>query len=231
MDFIGYLLYSLNFLSKNLAIPLVLAALTLVFQWRQQLANDAFQLRQQLAADALAERHSLVEAYIEFGRAHSDYRIASATISFLAHSNVEEVDEETLKKAVLELDKAFDSIGAKLTPFEEFQRHYGAVDKRGETPLQVSWENCFLQPYHGGLAGHQSHWGFIDQQLQRCESGRCKIKVVQTLQSDLAGIDTGRCDGGVPVEQHPFDRYWGELRKVMEQSHVLTLTPIQQTPS
>jgi hypothetical protein len=107
----GNFLYGANFLARNLAIPLAIGLVTLI------LTNQ-----QQEAALIVANRQKLAEALGEVGKVQADYHLADSQIALLASAKADTVPAKELKDAVLRLDLAIASFGAKLGPFEEFAR-------------------------------------------------------------------------------------------------------------
>ena len=209
---LGYLVMGAGVLVKNLAIPLAIGVMTL-------LLTD----RQQESARALADHEKLVAAYVDFGHAHSDYRLASSEILFLALGAGPTVPSSALKGAVLKMDQAFDSIGGKLTPFEEYDRtsaHFTSPFADGKTALEETWQNCFIQPYFARSPGGSSHWDDITRQLALCQGDTCPISVAAGLKKVLEDIDRGSCSKAVPEKQRSFLWFWNELRRVMAENRM-----------
>jgi len=204
---LGYGLTSLSILVKSLAIPLAIGVMTCVFtNW------------QQMNARALDERQKLVAAYVDFGHAHSDYRQAASEILFLSLSTGPTVPSSDLKGAVLRLDQAFDSIGGKLTPFEEYDKaSAGFVSPfpDGRTALEETWQNCFLHPYFTDAPHEPSNWNVITQQIHRCDGATCPTDAAASIKRVLDKVDTGTCTGGVPEKTRNFLWFWNELKRVM----------------
>jgi hypothetical protein len=207
---LGYGLTTLSILVKSLAIPLALGVMTCVFtNW------------QQMNARALDEHQKLVAAYIDFGRTHSDYRQASSEILFLALSPKDTVPSKDLRGAVLRLDQAFDSVGSKLAPFEEYDRSmagFASPFPDGKTALEETWLNCFLHPYFTDAPEKPSYWNVITEQMHRCDDKTCPTDAAMNIARVLDKVESGTCRGGIPAAKQNFVWFWNELKRVMAEN-------------
>ena len=205
----GYVLFSLNFIARNLAIPMAIGLLTFFLTARHEDTERA-----------ISEHGKLIDAYGAFAQAHSEYRVAENTIAYMALNHGGKVDFTALTAAILQLDKAFDSIGAKLTPFEEYEKaspHYKSQFASGRTALEETWQDCFTTPYFTtdpkAPPGYQTE---LATKLQGCSEGNCTLQVAWAVRHVLDEIDSGRCTSSLPPGTvRTFDWFWTELARVM----------------
>jgi len=206
---LGYALTSLSILVKSLAIPLAIGVMTCNFtNWQQM---------NQRAQD---DRQKLVAAYADFGLAHSAYRQASSEILFLASRKEPKVLSKDLKEAVLKLDQAFDSIGGKLTPFEQYDKGTAGFKSHypdGNTDLEETWQNCFIHPYFTDAPGEPSYWNVIARQMRNCNDTDCPADTAVAIKQVLDKVESGSCKDGVPAKARSFLYFWNELRRVMDE--------------
>ena len=173
--FVGY---------KLLAIAVAPLAIALATVW--------FSSEQEKTARAAATHEKLLASYVDFAQTHSNYRHAAGAITFLASSSAETVPAQQLKTAVLDLDNAFDSVGAKLTPFEDVEKRI-APDR--SSLLSDLWQSCFIHSYFDKAEGY---WPKVEAQLSHCNNDTCPIDVARALNAMLASIDQPKCAASQP---------------------------------
>jgi hypothetical protein len=204
---IGHVLFVLNFLAKNLLIPGAIVVMSLWFTARQQTSDRA-----------IADHQKLIEAYIDFAKAHSDFRIAESEISILA-LNTGTVKFNDLKGAVLRLDQAFDSIGAKLTQFEDSEKSLPGFVTRfpgGKTDVEEIWQDCFILPYYADPQHGSSYFNEIGSQLRPCNSDTCPSDSARGIQRAIEKIESGHCfDGPLSGKDYQFTWFWGALERII----------------
>jgi hypothetical protein len=193
-----------NFLAKNLAIPLLIGIATwLLATWQQE------------AAVIVANRQKLAEALSDVGKVQSDHRLAYTQILFMASSSGATVPGKDLKDAATRLDLAIASFGAKLGPFEEFARRtkYYDIKPNEASPLQQVWDRCFVHAYWGDDK-KPGHLTSITENLAKCDENNCPKAVAQELKRIFDEFYQGYCKDQKPkkkVEQVWFNR---ELRRI-----------------
>jgi hypothetical protein len=206
----GYFLYGGNFLAKNLAIPLAIGLVTLILTERQQ-----------ESALIVSNRQRLAEALGDVGKVQADNRLAYSQIDFMTVAKGDAVPAKDLKEAVLKLDLAISSFGAKLGPFEEFARRtnfYGSLSPSDPTPLQRAWDECFVKPYWGNNAS-PGYLSQIKNSVSTCDETKCPKAAAQELKKILDNFYSGLCDQGVPVKSVPQVWFNRELRRISIQQH------------
>jgi hypothetical protein len=213
----GKLLFGLNYFAKNLLIPLVIG-----------LASYSLSVRQQTSDRAIADHKRLVDAYIAFGQAHSDFRIAASAIGFMALNPQPTVKFNDLKDAVLRMDQAFDSIGAKLTPFEDSEKGLPGFVSRfpdGKTDVEQIWQECFILPYYADPKNGSSYFTAIGAQLRLCNGETCPSDTARGIQRIIDKIEAGRCfDGPLAGKDYKFTWFWGALERILSQQPVQAAT-------
>lgn len=197
-------LYAMNFLAKNLAIPLAIGIVTLL------LANG-----QQEAAIIVANRQKLAEALSDVGKVQADYRLAYTQILFMASSSGATVPAKDLKDAATRADVAIASFGAKLGPFEEFARRtkYYDIKPSEASPLQKVWDRCFVYNYWGD----DKKVGYLTlttENLAKCDEAVCPTAVAQELRRIHDEFYQGYCQDGKPVKQLQAVWFNRELRRI-----------------
>lgn len=201
----GYFLYVTSFIGKNLAIPLAIGLVTLY-------VTD----HQQQSALIVSNRQRLADALGEVGKVQADNRLAYSQIDFMAVAKNQTVPAKDLKEAVLKLDLAISSFGAKLGPFEEFARRtefYGPLGPSEPTPLQRAWDQCFVKPYWGSGQG-PGYLSQVKDNVSTCDEATCPKSAAQELKKIFDKFYLGLCDKGDPrasVSQVWFNR---ELRRI-----------------
>ncbi len=209
----GYLLFVLNFFAKNLLIPLAIVIVSLLLTNRQQTSDRE-----------IADHRKLVDAYVAFSQAHSDFRIAASAISFMALNPGPTVKFGDLRDAVLRLDQAFDSIGAKLTPFEDSEKSLPGFVSRfpgGKTDLEQIWQECFILPYYADPKQGSSYFTEIGSQLRLCNGDTCPSDSARGIQRAIDKIESGGCfDGPLSGKAYKFTWFWGALERVLSKQPV-----------
>jgi hypothetical protein len=200
----GTILYGLNFFAKTLAIPLAIAVVTLI------LTNY-----QQDAALIVANRQKLAEALGEVGKVQADYHLADSQIALMASAKDDTVPAKDLRDAVLRLDLAIASFGAKLGPFEEFARRtkYYEIEPGQPSPLQLVWDRCFVKPYWGDER-NKGYLSDIRHNLSKCDENKCPRAAAQEIRANFDKFYQGYCYEGKPKEH--LDEIWfnRELRRI-----------------
>lgn len=206
-------LYALNFIAKNLAIPLVIGVVTLMLTTRQQEASLN-----------VANRQKLADALVDFGRLQADSRLAYTQIEFMALPNGTNVPAKDLKDATARLDVAIASFGAKLAPFEEFVRRTGYynVEPLKASPLQRAWDNCFVQNYWGEEK-KPGYLTLIEENLTKCDDTNCPKAVAQEIRRIHSEFYKGYCKNlydrsGRQVNELPLIWFSRELKRISVQA-------------
>lgn len=208
----GHLLYAADFVGKNLAIPLAIGLVTFLLTAQQQ-----------ESALIVSSRQRLAEGLGEVGKVQADNRLAYSQIDFMAVAKDDTVPAKELKDAVLKLDLAIASFGAKLGPFEEFARrtnYYGPIGPSQPTRLQMVWDRCFVQPYWGDdkTPGYLSQ---IKDSISKCGEAMCPKSVAQELKKIYDKFYLGLCYPGDPeIPEKSIPQVWfnRELRRIAVQA-------------
>jgi hypothetical protein len=197
-------LYSVDFLARNLAIPLAIGVVTfLLATWQQD------------ATRIVADRQRLAESLSDVEKVGDEERRAYTQILFMATSSGTTVPAKDLKDAATNLDEAIASFGQKLGPFEEFARRtkYYTVKPNESSPIQKVWDRCFVYPYFGNDK-KPGYLKTITDNLAKCVGADCPKAVAQELKHVIDEFYQGYCKDGDPmphVQQIWFNR---ELRRI-----------------
>jgi hypothetical protein len=169
------------------------------------------------------DRRTIAKGFRDLGEAFNDFRKARAEVD-LACKAVDEITcYQNLKKSVIDLDHAFDSIGPRLAVFNEIfyrREKFGAeIDE-----LTMNWHNCFIVPYHGvrkGFPSRHSYWRRILDVFENettkdgrrlCEKSGCLPLAEAKVIGIVDELFSGTCVCRSPVEQRPLTWFLDEVQ-------------------
>lgn len=221
----GYAVAIASFAATTLLLPLILIGVTYWLNSEQQ---------------RIANRQKLADAYVAFGTAMTDYRRAAATFDLLTKgSSKGTVSLSEVKKALLDLDAAFNAIGAKLGPFEEAARRSPengivatswnwiwtdktAIKSKAADEISLTWNNCFVAPYYGTSAvpTDKTYWYKMHNTLRLCTADRCPRSVTERVANVLSDIFTGTCVCGQPEQHRPLVWLYPAIQSLMQEREV-----------
>jgi hypothetical protein len=216
---LGYLATGVSFTATTLLLPLFLVYATFSLNAEQQ---------------RIANRQKLADAYVAFGSTMTDFRRAAATFDVLKKTAFnDKINLADVKKAVLDFDAAFNSIGAKLGPFQEAARRNreskiaafrtaGRSNANTTTDIALTWNSCFVAPYYGTSAVpyEKNYWFKIHNALALCSADTCPRLVAERISDIISDIWAGTCVCEQPQRQRSMNWLYPVIQSLMEELDV-----------
>jgi hypothetical protein len=222
---LGHIIFSLNFATKNLLLPLVIGIVTFLLATYQQKIS--------LKVD---DSRKLADAYANVGKIQSELRRDQSSIQLLMNGSSSTVSANALKNAVLDYDEKFDLYEPSLAPFEEVETRTQNISQSGgfNIPDMANvWRLCFLIPYYGNRVHPEfSYWNDIRSQLANCSDTSCPIAAANGINTIMSKIYSGTCactTSTGPV-QMPMEWFWRKMRALTDR-RIMELPPHFNTES